>query len=99
MTGWVDGPFGIFPSYEREISVVYWRSERRLAVAVAGMAATAARTAATTGVESFTPLTSALGRSTLIPSSGDGRFSQALPRRTRRPGAPPRRSPADRTPR
>src|SRR5436309_558446 len=49
MTGWVDGPFGIFPLYEREISVVYCRSERRLAPAVAGMAAPAARTAATRG--------------------------------------------------
>ena len=42
MTGCVDGPFGIVPRYDREISDVYWRSARRLAPAVAGSAAPAA---------------------------------------------------------
>src|SRR5436190_209176 len=77
MTGCVDGPFGILPSYAREISVVYWRSERRLAVAVAGMAATAASTAARIGANDFTLPSSAPRGRTLIPHPGYGRFTQA----------------------
>jgi hypothetical protein len=59
ITGWVDGPFGILPLYDREISKVDWSSERRLAPAVAGMAAPAASMARAMEVMTFTPFPSA----------------------------------------
>src|SRR3954470_22220966 len=96
MTGCVDGPFGILPLYEREISVVYWSSERRLASAVAGTAAPATSNARAMEVLTFTLLTSARAARTLIPTSGDGRF---LRPGTRPLDAPPRRSRDGRSPR